>query len=73
MVVVNTPVGITEMLSMPQIVQQGSGWGPIQCSASIDKLGRHCTQGRKYQYKYKDKVDTVLSAMIDDLLLHQTH
>ena len=68
LVAVNTPVGLTERLDMPEIVQQGSGWGPIQCSVSIDKLGRQCTQGRKYQYKYKDKVDTVLLAMIDDLL-----
>ena len=68
LVAVNTPVGLTERLNMPEIVQQGSGWGPMQCSVSIDKLGRHCTQYRKYQYKYKDKVDTVLLAMIDDLL-----
>ena len=59
---------MTERLNKPEIVQQGSGWGPMQCSVSIDKLGRQCTQGRKYQYRYKDKVDTVLLAMIDDLL-----
>ena len=68
LVAVNTPVGLTDRVNMPEIVQQGSGWGPIQCSVSIDKLGRQCTQGRKYRYRYKDKVDTVLLAMVDDLL-----
>ena len=68
LVAVNTPVGLTDRVNMPEIVQQGSGFGPIQCSVSIDKLGRQCTQGRKYMYRYKDKVDTVLLAMVDDLL-----
>ena len=53
---------------MPKIVQQGGGWGPIECSISIDKLGRKCTQRREYLYKYKDKVDVVTLAMVDDLL-----
>ena len=51
LVAVNTPVGQTERVNMPQIVQQGGGWGPMQCSVTIDKLGRQCIQGRKYMYK----------------------
>ena len=53
---------------MPNIVQQGGGCGPIECSISIDKLGRKCTQRREYMYKYKAKVDVVSLAMVDDLL-----
>ena len=68
LVAVNTPVGQTERINMPKIVQQGGGWGPIECSISIDKLGRKCTQRREYMYKYKDKVDVVTLAMVDDLL-----
>ena len=40
----------------------------MECSVSIDKLGRECIQRRKYLYKYKDKVDIVALAMVDDLL-----
>ena len=40
----------------------------MECSVSIDKLGRQCTQIRKHMYKYKDKVDVVALAMVDDLL-----
>ena len=42
LVAVNTPVGQTERVNMPQIVQQGGGWGPMECSISIDKIGRQC-------------------------------
>ena len=40
----------------------------MECSVSIDKLGRQCTQRRKHMYKYKDKVDVVALAIVDDLL-----
>ena len=40
----------------------------MQCSVTIDKLGRQCTQSRKYMYKYKYKVDVVVLAMVGDLL-----
>ena len=40
----------------------------MECSISIDKLGRICSQRRQYQYKYKDKVDILPLAMVDDLL-----
>ena len=31
LVAVNTPEGQTERVNMPQIVQQGGGWGPMEC------------------------------------------
>ena len=68
LVSVNTPVGQTSRVNMPKIVQQGGGWGPMECSVSIDKIGRICTQKREHLYKYKDKVDIVPLAMVDDLL-----
>ena len=68
LVSVNTPVGKTDRVNMPQIGQQGGGWGPMECSISIDKLGRISTQRREYVYKYKDKVDIIALAMVDDLL-----
>ena len=52
MVAVNTPVGQTNQVNMTKIVQQGGGWGPMQCSISIDKIGRKCIQRKEYLYKY---------------------
>ena len=68
LVAVNTPVGQTSRVNLPRIVQQGGVWGPMQCSVSIDKLGRESFKRREYLYKYKDKISTVTLAMIDDLL-----
>ena len=65
---VNTPVGLTDRFSVNDIVQQGGGWGPIECSVSIDKLGRSCFKNRKYLYRFKDKVNILPLAMVDDLL-----
>ena len=67
-VAINTPVGQTSRINLPQIVQQGGVWGPMQCSVSIDKIGRECTQKREHIYKYKDKISIITLAMIDDLL-----
>ena len=70
LVAVNTPVGQTERIDIPQIIQQGGGWGPLECSISIDKIGRKCRMAKDnmYRYRYKDKVDVLPLAMIDDLL-----
>ena len=68
LVTVKTPVGSSEQFRCNEIVLQGGGWGPIQCSVSIDKLGRLCTQRQQFRYRYKDKVSVVPLAMIDDLL-----
>ena len=68
LVAVNTPVGQTERVNIPQIVQQGGGWGPMECSISIDKLGRKCRMAGDHLYRYKDKVDILPLAMVDDLL-----
>ena len=65
---VKTPVGLSEQFSCDEIVLQGGGWGPIQCSVSIDKLGRICTKNQQHMYHYKNKVSVVPLAMIDDLL-----
>ena len=40
----------------------------MECSVSIDKIGRICTKKREHLYKYKNKVDIVPLAMVDDLL-----
>ena len=42
LVAVNTPVGQTDRVNIQRIVQQGGGWGPMECSNSVDKLGKKC-------------------------------
>ena len=68
LVAVNTPVGQTERVNLPKIVQQGGGWGPMECSVSIDKIGRLCTKEKKHLYRYREMVDVLPLSMVDDLL-----
>ena len=41
-VAVNTAVGMTDRVNVKNIVTQGGVFGPIQCSNSIDKIGKKC-------------------------------
>ena len=67
-VAINTAVGQTERFSVPGIVQQGGGWGPMECSNSVDTLGKMCKARGIHQYVYKDTVHLLPLSMVDDLL-----
>ena len=38
-----------------KIEEQGGVWGPIECSNSMDTLGKECELKDKYRYSYKEK------------------
>ena len=65
---VNTPAGQTDRVNIPTVVQQGSGWGPMECSVTMDKIGRMCKERGIHQYRYKGMVRLLPLACIDDLL-----
>ena len=65
---VNTSVGQTERVNMKNIVMQGGKWGPLQCSNSMDKIGKKCVELGENLYTYKGLVKIMPLAMVDDLL-----
>ena len=65
---VKTAVGQTRRVNMPKIVMQGGSWGPIQCSNSIDKIGKDCEENRDHLYLYKNLVQVPVLSMVDDML-----
>ena len=67
-VAVNTGVGQTERFSVQRIVQQGGGWGPMECSNTIDTLGKRCRDRGIHTYLYKNVVRVLPLAMVDDIL-----
>ena len=67
-VAVKTAVGLTDRMMLPEIVMQGGKWGPVQCSNTMDKIGKKCSEKGEHLYKYKGKVRIMPLAMIDDLL-----
>ena len=68
LVAVNTPAGQTDRINVPTIVQQGSGWGPMECSVTMDKIGKMCKERGIHQYLYKGMVRVLPLACVDDLL-----
>jgi hypothetical protein len=66
-VAVKTAVGETDRVNIPAIAQQGGTWGPMMCSNSIDVVGKYCKDNNKF-YSYKNMVNVIPLAMVDDLL-----
>ena len=67
-VAVNTAVGQTDRVQIKNIVMQGGKWGPLQCSNSMDKVGKNCAESGGNMYRYKGLVKLIPLAMVDDLL-----
>ena len=67
LVAVNTAVGQTKRVDIPTIAQQGGTWGPMMCSNSIDVVGKHSLAKNNF-YTYKNLVNVIPLAMVDDLL-----
>ena len=66
-VAVNTSVGQTDRVTIPEIVTQGGIWGPMLCSNSVDKIGKFCKEDDQY-FLYKNLVSVIPLACVDDLL-----
>ena len=67
LVAINTAVGQTERVNIPEITAQGGTWGPLLCSNSIDTVGQW-TEARGEYYRYKKIAKVLPLAMVDDLL-----
>jgi hypothetical protein len=65
---VKTPVGDTEVFTMKEIEQQGTGLGPIKCSNQMDSISKECIRDNpEILYKYRNVVSIPPLGMIHDL------
>ena len=67
LVAINTAVGLTDRVSIDRLVQQGSTWGPLLCSNTMDTLGKKVRDKEGPAYMYKGTVRILPLAMIDDI------
>ena len=67
LVAVNTAVGLTERVNIENIVTQGGVFGSLQCSNSIDNIGKKCFNSGEHLYSYKQMVNIMPISMVDDL------
>ena len=65
-VAIMTPNGLTERKNINNIVMQGEVFGPLECSVTVDTIGKECQERGEYLYSYKG-VEVPPLAMVDDL------
>ena len=67
-VTVKTPFGLTVRAMIENIILQGDVFGPIECSVSVDKIGKECLTEDKHLYLYKNLVKIPVLSMVDDIM-----
>ena len=67
-IAVKTPTGISKRVSTHNLVMQGTVWGSLMCTATMNKLGQLMYSREDLLYKYKGVVNTPTLGMVDDIL-----
>ena len=67
-IAVKTPTEISKRVSTHNLVMQGTVWGSLMCTATMDKLGQLMYSREDLLYKYKGVVNTPTLGMVDDIL-----
>ena len=70
-IAVKTTQGKSERISIRNVIMQGTVWGSLLCTASMDKLGQQVYKSDELLYKYKGVVETPSLGMVDDILTIQ--
>ena len=71
MIAVKTPTGLSERISIQNLIMQGTVWSSLCCTVTMEKLGKLVYQNEELIYKYKGKIDIPSLGMIDDILAIQ--
>ena len=67
-VAIKTAQSVSKIFDIQDIVLQGSVWGSIFCTTSIDKLGQIAYENEDLLYMYKGQVAVPPISMVDDIL-----
>ena len=67
MISVKTPTGSSRRVAVKNIVMQGTVWGSLFCTVSMDKIGKHIYENEDLIYKYKNVVEIPSLGMVDDI------
>ena len=65
---VKTPTGQTKRIVINETVMQGSVWGPLCCTTTMDKIGQKAYKTGSALYMYKGMVSIPPLGMVDDEL-----
>ena len=67
-VAVKTQEGISNRIDIKNIVMQGTVWGSLFCTTSMEKLGKYFYENKELLYMYKNEVEVPPLCMVDDIL-----
>ena len=67
-IAVKTSTGISERKDIRNVIMQGTVWAGMQCTATMDKLGKIVYDNPDIAYKYREKVVVPPLEMCDDIL-----
>ena len=70
-IAVKTPNGKSNRVHIQNVIMQGTVWGSMLCTATMDKLGQLVYSDSELTYKYKGVVETPSLGMVDDILTVQ--
>ena len=71
LIAVKTSTGISKRISIRNIIMQGTVWGSLCCTVSMEKLGKLIYKEEDLTYKYKGKIEIPTLGMVDDILAVQ--
>ena len=67
-VAIKTSKGISHRIDIKNIVMQGSVWGSLFCTTTMDKLGQFAYEHPDLLYMYKGLVAVPPICMVDDIM-----
>ena len=67
-VAIKTPFGTTKRTDIKNIIMQGTVWGSLMCTVTMDKLAKQVYQSDNLLYKYNEEVSVPPLEMVDDIL-----
>ena len=65
---IKTDHGVSRRINIENIVMQGSVWGSLFCTTTMDKLGQIAYQDEELLYRYKGVVAVPPICMVDDVM-----
>ena len=67
-IAVKTSSGVTDSFCIKETVMQGTVWGGLMCTTTMDKLCKQIYKEDNLLYKYRGEVDVPPLQMVDDII-----